>query len=250
LRFYDREGLLSPSQISESGYRLYSDEDLASLQQILALKYLGFSLDEIRVLLQSAPQNLADVLSQQKRMMRGKREQIDGIIQAIEETEGLLRTGNADWESLVKVIQVIQMEQNNDWAKKYFTPEQLEKMRELGDQSYTEDAKQKLAARSEWTEEDQKRVDVQWAEVNSGIQRLAASGADPAGDDAQAVVAQYKGLIAAFTGGDPEIAAGLNKFWEAHSALPEGERPIRSPYSPDEQAFLDKALAAYNERNT
>ena len=75
LRFYDREGLLPPSRITESGYRLYSDEHLASLQQILALKYLGFSLDEIRVLLPvRAPQNLADVLAQQKRIMRDKQE--------------------------------------------------------------------------------------------------------------------------------------------------------------------------------
>ena len=150
----------------------------------------------------------------------------------------------------MKVIQVIQMEQNNDWANKYFTPEQQEKMRELGEQSYSDEAKSKIAERgASWTEEDQKRIDAQWAAVNSGIQRLTAAGADPAGAEAQAVVAQYKGLISAFTGGDPEIASGLNKWWEAHNALPAAERPVASPYSPEEQAFLDKAMAAYNEGN-
>ena len=50
LRYYDKEGLLAPTEYSESGYRLYTDEDLVNLQQILALKFLGFSLDEIKAL--------------------------------------------------------------------------------------------------------------------------------------------------------------------------------------------------------
>lgn len=53
LRFYDKVGLLSPSEYTEAGHRLYSDKDLWSLQQILALKFLGFSLEEIKVCLQT-----------------------------------------------------------------------------------------------------------------------------------------------------------------------------------------------------
>ena len=44
LRYYDSVGLLSPSQVTEAGYRLYTEEDLLTLQNILALKFLGFSL--------------------------------------------------------------------------------------------------------------------------------------------------------------------------------------------------------------
>lgn len=43
LQFYDKKGLLSPSGYTQVGYRLYSEDDLVRLQQILALKYLGFS---------------------------------------------------------------------------------------------------------------------------------------------------------------------------------------------------------------
>src|SRR5436190_19846207 len=85
LRYYDKMGLLSPSQYSESGYRLYTDEDLLSLQNILALKFLGFSLDEIRVLLRTGPQRLEEVLAQQKAMLEEKRNQLTTVIQAIEE---------------------------------------------------------------------------------------------------------------------------------------------------------------------
>lgn len=57
LQHYDREGLLSPSAISEGGRRLYTDKDIVKLHQILSLKHLGFSLDDIKnrlIQLQSA----------------------------------------------------------------------------------------------------------------------------------------------------------------------------------------------------
>lgn len=48
IRFYDQQNILRPSYVDEHGARFYTDRDLASLQQILLLKYLGFSLEEIR----------------------------------------------------------------------------------------------------------------------------------------------------------------------------------------------------------
>ena len=72
LRFYDHQGLLSPSHHSESGYRLYSDDDLAELQQILALKFLGFTLGEIKRFMKSGPDLLPERLARQKAMMRDR----------------------------------------------------------------------------------------------------------------------------------------------------------------------------------
>ena len=48
LQYYDKEGLLSPSAESEGGRRLYTDKDLVILHQILSLKSLGFSLNDIK----------------------------------------------------------------------------------------------------------------------------------------------------------------------------------------------------------
>lgn len=48
LRFYDQIGLFSPSAYSDSGHRLYNEADLSRLQQILSLKELGLSLEEIK----------------------------------------------------------------------------------------------------------------------------------------------------------------------------------------------------------
>lgn len=48
LRFYDQIGLFSPSAYSDSGHRMYNEDDLSRLQQILSLKELGLSLEEIK----------------------------------------------------------------------------------------------------------------------------------------------------------------------------------------------------------
>src|ERR1700738_3573549 len=106
LRFYDKVGLLSPTNYTEAGYRLYTDADFLRLQQILALKFLGFSLEEIKCCLQVGPIALQESLALQKAMMREKREQLDTIIQAIDETEKLLQANQQDWQSIVHVIQV------------------------------------------------------------------------------------------------------------------------------------------------
>jgi hypothetical protein len=88
-------------------------------------------------------------------MMLEKRAQLDAIIQAIDETEELLQTNYQDWESIVKVIQVMQMTQTNDWRRKYFTEEQMKQMEELSNKSYSEEQRQKLAEwGKDWSEED------------------------------------------------------------------------------------------------
>jgi len=52
LRHYDKIGLLKPSYRSANGYRCYTAQDLAKLQQIIALRYFGFSLETVKTILQ------------------------------------------------------------------------------------------------------------------------------------------------------------------------------------------------------
>src|SRR5258706_3184128 len=111
LRFYDKVGLLSPSGYTESGYRLYTDEDLGMLQQILALKYLGLSLDEIRQCLNRKTGRLKDTLSRQKLLMAEKRRHLDGVIRAIEVAEASLENESFEWNDLTQVIDAMHMEQ-------------------------------------------------------------------------------------------------------------------------------------------
>ncbi|WP_316571364.1 MerR family transcriptional regulator [Neobacillus sp. YIM B06451] len=65
LRYYDQIGLYSPSGYSNTGYRLYNESDLTRLQQILALKELGLSLDEVKSIIADNNYNPFEIVSLQ-----------------------------------------------------------------------------------------------------------------------------------------------------------------------------------------
>ncbi|MFH5185231.1 MerR family transcriptional regulator [Paenibacillus sp. TAB 01] len=70
LRFYDQIGLFSPSAHSDSGHRLYDESDIRRLQQILSLKDLGLSLEEIQTVLQGGTHTPADIVAIQMERVR------------------------------------------------------------------------------------------------------------------------------------------------------------------------------------
>jgi DNA-binding transcriptional MerR regulator len=90
LHHYDRLGLLTPAR-TESGYRLYTDRDLARLEQIVVLKFLGLPLKEIRRVLRDE-RSLPEALRAQLRVLGDKRRQLDQAIHAIAEAERSLRS--------------------------------------------------------------------------------------------------------------------------------------------------------------
>lgn len=248
LRYYDRVGLLSPSSHTEAGYRLYTDEDFFRLQQILALKFLGFSLDEIQHCLQVGPMILQDTLALQKAMMQEQRERLDSVIQAIDETEKLLQANKHDWQALIRVIQVIQMTQNNAWHKKYFNDEQLQQMQELSNNAYSKEAKQKIAARAQqWTEEDQKVADQRWGAVFTEVKRLVATGQAPDSPAAQAMAQEWLGLVQEFTQNDPAITEGLKNYYKSLDQLPAERKPFTFPITVEENAFAQEAMKIYRQ---
>lgn len=246
LRYYDRIGLLCPAQHSESGYRLYTDADIARLQQILALKFLGFSLEEIRRCLDYGPGALRESLAQQKAMLQERRSQIDMIIRALDEADGVLERNDDDWEPIVHVVQVMQMTQSNEWRNKYLTEEQIRQMEELSKASYTEEDRKKLQAwGANFTEQDQQRATRQWNEVIAEAHRLAEAGSDPASAEAQAWAARYLALLEEFTRGDPGITAGLKRYYNKLGELPEEQRAVAMPFYSEEWKFIEKVIAAY-----
>ncbi|HVB60826.1 MAG TPA: MerR family transcriptional regulator [Ktedonobacteraceae bacterium] len=249
LRYYDRIGLLCPAQHSESGYRLYADADVARLQQILALKFLGFSLEEIRRCLGGGPSALRESLAQQKAMLQERRSQIDTIIRALDEADDVLERNDDDWEAIVHVIQVMQMTQSNEWRKKYLTEEQIKQMEELSKASYTEEDRQKLQAwGANFSEQDQQRATQQWNEVIAEVRRLVAAGSDPAGAEAQAWAGRYLALIEEFTHGDPGITAGLKRYYTKLDEMPAEQRAVAMPFYSEDWKYIEKAVTAYQER--
>src|ERR1041385_4337062 len=124
LHHYDRLGLLKPSERNRSGYRLYGERDLVRLQQIATLKFIGLSLKQIKDVLNGNDLDLPATLSLQRRLLTDKRRQIELALRAIEEAERSMgQNRGPDWAALKKIIEVMEMEINKDWMKKYYSDE-------------------------------------------------------------------------------------------------------------------------------
>lgn len=72
LHHYHRIGLLLPHSVSDAGYRLYGEEELERLQQILFYRELDFPLKQIKQLLDGEPERLS-ILSSQKQLLQSNR---------------------------------------------------------------------------------------------------------------------------------------------------------------------------------
>jgi DNA-binding transcriptional MerR regulator len=249
LRYYDRIGLLTPTDRSDAGYRRYSDDDLEDIEQILALKYLGFSLDEIRGLAEHDVASLEARLAKQKAMVRDKRKQLDDILHAIERAERALRAEDPDIHAIAQIIEVMRMEHKEEWVEKYFTGEQRATMDRLSEEAYSEEARAELASRGPWTETDQKRVDAQYAALAQELERLVAEGADPGSEAAQAAAETQIGLLRQFTQGDPEVEKGLQTWWAKFAELPADQKPPALPWGDAEATLLGEAMEIYRTRN-
>lgn len=87
LQYYDEIGLLKPSGLTASGYRLYDDEALQKLQQILFFKELDFKLKDIRNILEKPDFDRTAVFKKQKELLLLKRNRTDRLIKLLDRLE-------------------------------------------------------------------------------------------------------------------------------------------------------------------
>jgi DNA-binding transcriptional MerR regulator len=86
LRYYDEIGLLTPLRVASSGYRIYGQFELNTLQQILFYRELGFPLDEIKSLIQSPDYDREQAFQHHLAELTKKREQLDVLIQNVQKS--------------------------------------------------------------------------------------------------------------------------------------------------------------------
>jgi DNA-binding transcriptional MerR regulator len=229
LHHYDRLGLLKPRRAA-SGYRLYRESDLERLEQIVALKFLGLPLKAIRELLDSAAPELPAALRMQRGALEEKRRLLDRAIGAIREAEAIVATGRpAGAAVLRKIIEVIEMQTNNDWMKKYAN----------------ETAQTRIDARKgEWSPELQESVSRQWTELIAEVQSAIGAGEDPASPKAQALAARWKELVEGFTQGDPDVTQAVSNVWKDRANWPEHakEQARQFQITPQVWQFIHSAM--------
>ena len=115
IRYYDKQNILKPSYVTESGARFYTDADFARLSQILLLKYLGFSLDDIREMTidDSDYHFMENSLNIQLKLVRDRIEQMQLVEKAIQDTTDAIRSRHAiDWNQMLNLIHLTGMEKS------------------------------------------------------------------------------------------------------------------------------------------
>ena len=115
IRYYDKHDILKPSYVTESGARFYTDGDFARLQQILLLKYLGFSLDDIREMtIDDADYHfMLNSLNIQLKLVRDRIEQMQLVEKAIQDTaDAISKQHSVDWSQMLNLIHLTGMEKS------------------------------------------------------------------------------------------------------------------------------------------
>lgn len=109
LRYYDKIALMKPSSYSVAGHRLYSNQDFARLQQILTLKFIGFSLDDIKQIAQSdvTDKNFVKSLEIQKKIMKQRVQHTLMVIKAIDEAIDMENKADVSWDKFTNIIDAI-----------------------------------------------------------------------------------------------------------------------------------------------
>lgn len=199
LHHYDKIGLLSPSQYSDTGHRLYTKSDIIKLQQMMSLKQLGFSLKEIRSILQNQNFNPVELIKVQLDDVK-KRIQLQEML--CKRLENILEQLNSQQdvtsEQFMNLIEVINL--NKD---KYFTQEQQEKLfEELG-----------LEKRKQYVRE--------WAEITAQIRVEYEKGTQPEHVEVIKLAKKWKEFLDKLTIKDPEISKAAERYYKENPEIGE-----------------------------
>lgn len=213
LQYYDKEGLLSPSGESEGGRRLYTDKDLVVLHQIVSLKSLGFSLNDIkqRLISLDTPADVANALTEQADKIRSEIENLTASLNAIEQLKTeVLQMQKVDFKKYADIIVNLQMNNKYYFLIKKFDDDTLDHIRDRFDRESSMDFINRFDA------------------LSDEILKLQKENVPQESEQCQQLTKAYWDLIMEFTNGDmsmlqklPEIAnfENTNTDWAKKQAV-------------------------------
>lgn len=230
LHHYDRIGLLKPSHRLPNGYRLYTEKDLLKLQQIVALKYFGFELSQIKSLLKQEITE-KECFTVQSHLLEKK---ANDLLKASKTLNEILQSWDDSksipWETIIHLIEVYRMTQQLEttWAGKVFTPEQLK-----------EYATFEANLKTRFTESEKKTFEKAWADLIAEIGRNVDQ--DPKSDLGIHIGRRCMDLINNLYG--KKHANLKHTIWE--KGYKENQMGPEHALPPEIVQWLDKAIDAY-----
>ncbi|MCI9079921.1 MAG: MerR family transcriptional regulator [Lachnospiraceae bacterium] len=228
LQYYDKEGLLSPSAESEGGRRLYNDKDLVTLHQIISLKSLGFSLDDIKQQLVSleTPADFANALTEQADDIRKKIEQLKASLVVIEQLKTeVLQMQTVNFKKYADIIVNLQMKNSYYYLIKRFDDDILGHIRNQFDKESGLDFMDRFNR------------------LSDEIVQLQKENVPPESEKCQQVVKEYWGLVMEFTNGDMSMLPKLMEAGNidtAANAWEERQKTINNYIEPALQVYFSR----------
>lgn len=198
LRYYDRIGLLHPSGMTESGYRLYDEDALRRLQQILFFRELGFPLAQIREIMDSPGYDMNEALRRHRLLLIAERDRLNGLIDLAERT----------------------LKGENDMSFDAFDRSGIDRQRD----AYAEETRRRWGGTDAYAESEKKTAGYgkeQWAAIQQEADEIFAAfatlrGHAPDEPDVQALVARWQAHITRnYYACTKEILAGLGQMYTA-----------------------------------
>lgn len=229
LHYYDDIGLLKPAKNPSSGHRLYTDEDVLTLQKIISFKFLGYSLEKIHDMMHqsSFDVSLNESLQIQMKALEEEKEHIDKSLSAIQRTITLLEEeGEVDSAVLMSLINNVQTEKTQrEWMENYMPME-------VADTLYNK------------TEEEKIELDKEFIHLSKEVKRLVGKPVDD--PDVQKLVESYAQKSLQFMGEDAIQA--LSDIEINGKEQEELDKIAPSPFSKEEEVWLDQATGYYMKR--
>ena len=228
LQYYDKEGLLSPSAESEGGRRLYTDKDLVTLHQILSLKSLGFSLDDIksRLISLETPTDVATALTEQADSIREKIEQLTASLTAIEQLKTeVLQMRTVNFKKYADIIVNLQIKNDSYYLIKRFDDDMLDHIRNQFDRESGLDFMDRFNR------------------LSDEIVQLQKENVLPESEKCQQIVKEYWSLIMEFTNGDMSMLPKLMEIGNidtAANAWEERQKIVNDYLEPALQVYFSK----------
>ncbi len=228
LQYYDKEGLLSPSAESEGGRRLYTDKDLVTLHQIISLKSLGFSLDDIkrRLISLETPREVANALAEQADGIRKKIEQLTASLTAIEQLKAeVLQMQTVNFKKYADIIVNLQMKNDSYYLIKRFDDDMLDHIR------------------NQFDKESGLNFMDRFNRLSDEIIQLQKESVPHESEKCQQVVKEYWGLIMEFTNGDMSMLPKLMEVGNidtAANAWEERQKIVNDYLEPALQVYFSK----------
>jgi DNA-binding transcriptional MerR regulator len=219
LHHYDRLGLLKPLR-TESGYRLYQERDLERLEQIMALKFLGFPLKQIRLVLARTALELPAALRVQRQAIEEKQALLARAARAIRAAEESIAAGpDAAPAALRKIMEVIAMQHDVEMMKKYYSEEAWERRRHYYENGPAPE----------------------WVELYRDAKALL--GSDPASEAAQELAARFLKLSVRAWTGDPAVQTDSPTAWVDRANWPASMKQRLAEYNREEIAAFIQQIA-------